>query len=214
MQNSFFVIAAVAAPLLLVACAGAGEKKPAESCDPVIEPYLLPDGAGVEDSAYLDKLATGEADEDGALLLNGKAEFKSRVWGSELVRAPVTEKECLYYWLEIAYETPEANYHLLTDVSDAKIFVYVGDAYVAVDRPRRAEGRPPDYVKTFEAGKEPGDFPVPAHSYPEVTYRLWLLEPGVEYNVRVVRYGSAYEAVETGEIIYEASYHFFFSKAP
>ncbi|MGD8718041.1 MAG: hypothetical protein PVH29_04380 [Candidatus Zixiibacteriota bacterium] len=209
MQYSLLLIAAAAAPLVLTACAGAGDKKPPASCDPIIEPYLVPDGAGIEDVEYLDTLSTGEA-EDGALLINGKAAFKSRVWGHELLRAPVTEKECLYYWLEITHETPEANYHLLTDVSDAKIFVYVGNAYVAVDRPRRAEGRPPDYEMTFKSGKEPGTFPVPSHSYPEVTYKLWYLEAGREYDVRVIRYGSAYEAPETGEIIYEASYHFFF----
>ena len=213
MNQAWLTFAVVAVPLVVAACAGAGEKEPPESCDPVIEPYLVPDGAGVEGVEYIDTLVTGEA-EDGAFLINGKPEFKSRVWGYKLLRAPVTEKECLYYWLEIAYETPEANYHLLTGISDNALFVYVGDAYVAVDRPRRAEGRPPDYVTTFKAGEEPADFPPPAHSYPEVTYRMWLLEPGVEYNVRVVKYGSAYEAAETGEIIYEASYHFFFGHAP
>jgi len=40
---------------------------------------------------------------------------------------------------------------------------------------------------------------------------LWLLEPGVEYHVRVEKFGSAYISEEAGrEVIYEACYHFMF----
>ncbi len=54
-------------------------------------------------------------------------------------------------------------------------------------------------------------FPVPAHTYPEVTYRLWLLEPGVEYRVRVEKFGSANEPEgPEGDVIYETYYHFTF----
>jgi hypothetical protein len=205
LQHSVSIIALAAVTLVAASCASAREEE-----SPVPPEYVIPAGARVEPAEYLDTLATGEG-EEGELLIRGEPEFPSQVYGRRLLRAPVTGRDCLYYWLEIAYETPEADYHLLTDISDNALFVYVGDAYVAVDRPRRAEGRPPDYVMTFQAGEEPEGFPPPAHSYPEVTYRLWLLEPGREYAVRVYKYGSAYESAEDeGKVIYEVHYHFTF----
>ena len=47
--------------------------------------------------------------------------------------------------------------------------------------------------------------------YGEVAYRLWLLEPGKEYHVRVGKFGSAIEPEDReGGVIYETYYHFTF----
>jgi hypothetical protein len=202
LQHGIFIIGVAAIPVLAVSCASAREEK---APDPTA--YVIPPGARVEKAEYVDTLATGE--EADTLLVDGKPEFKTRVYGDELLEAPVTGRPCLYYWLEIAYETPEANYHLLTDIGENEIYVSVGGAYVEVGQAKR--GREADVVKTYKTGEEPGDFPVPPHTYPEVTYRLWLLEPGVEYHVRVEKFGSAIEPPEEGaDVIYEVYYHFTF----
>jgi hypothetical protein len=204
LQHSVFIIALAAIPLVAASCASARED---EAPDPT--EYVIPPGARVESAEYLDELATGEG-EEGELLIRGEPEFETRVYGDELLEAPVTGQPCLYYWLEIAYEEENVHYHLLTDIGENEIYVYVGGAYVEVDHAPRPEDRPPDVVKTYKAGEEPEDFPPPAHTYPEVTYRLWLLEPGREYAARVYQYGSAYESGEEGEVIYETFYHFTF----
>jgi hypothetical protein len=205
MSHYWMTFAVAAAALAFAACAGARED---EAPDPT--EYVVPPGARVEPAEYLDELATGEG-EEGELLIRGEPEFETRVYADELLEAPVTGQPCLYYWLEIAYEEENVHYHLLTDIGENKIYVTVGGAYVEVDHAPRPEDRPPDVMKTYEAGEEPGDFPPPAHTYPEVTYRLWLLEPGREYAVRVYQYGSAYEsAEEEGAVIYEVHYHFTF----
>ena len=202
MTHGWLTAAVLVLPVAMVACASAREEK---TPDPTA--YVIPPGARVETAEYVDTLATGE--EADTLLVEGKPEFKTRVWGYKLLRAPVTEQECLYYWLEIAYETPGADYHLITDISDNEIYVYLRDTYVKVGQAKR--GREADVVKTYKAGEEPGDFPPPAHTYPEVTYRLWLLEPGVEYRVRVEKFGSAIEPEDPeGDVIYETYYHFTF----
>ncbi len=47
--------------------------------------------------------------------------------------------------------------------------------------------------------------------YGEVAYRVWLLEPGEEYHVRVEKFGSAIEPEEPDDdVIYETYYHFTF----
>lgn len=202
MTHAWLTMIVITLPLAIIACAGArAEKTP----DPAA--YVVPPGGRVEAAEYVEKIAAGR---DGdTLLVDGKPEFKTRVFAGELLEAPITGKPCLYYWLEVAYETPKADYHVITDISTNDIYVYVGGAYVEVGQAKR--GRGADVVKTYKAGEEPADFPVPAHSYPEVTYRLWLLEPGKEYHVRVEKFGSAIEAEEPGgDIIYETYYHFTF----
>lgn len=202
LQHGIFIIGVAALPVLAVSCASAREEK---APDPTT--YVIPPDARVEPAAYMDTLATGE--EADTLLVDAKAEFKTRVYGDELLAAPVTGKPCLYYWLEVAYETDKADYHLITDISTNDIYVYAGGAYVEVGQAKR--GREADVVKTYKAGEEPAAFPVPPHTYPEVTYRLWLLEPGVEYRVRVEKFGSAIEPPEEGgDVIYEVYYHFTF----
>jgi hypothetical protein len=202
MNGAYLSLAVIALPIAMVACASAREEN---TPDPTA--YAIPPDAKVEPAAYMDTFATGE--EGDTLLIEGKAEFKTRVYGDKLLEAPVTGQRCLYYWLEVAYETPKADYHLITDISDNEIYVYLRDAYVEVGQAKR--GREADVVKTYKAGEEPGGFPVPAHTYPEVTYRLWLLEPGVEYRVRVEKFGSAIEPEEEGaDIIYEVYYHYTF----
>ncbi|HUV86632.1 MAG TPA: hypothetical protein VMX79_05915 [bacterium] len=48
-----------------------------------------------------------------------------------------------------------------------------------------------------------------------MTYRLWLLEPGKEYRVRVEKFGSASEPGEPeGDVIYETHYHFYVQVRP
>ena len=200
MNGAYLSLAVIALPIAMVACASAREEN---TPDPTA--YVIPPDAKVEAAEYVDTLATGR--EDDTLLVDGKAEFKTRVYGDKLLEAPVTGQRCLYYWLEIAYETPEADYHLLTDISDNEIYVYLRDAYVEVGQAKR--GREADVVKKYRAGEEPAAFPVPPHTYPEVTYRLWLLEPGVEYRVRVEKFGSAIEPEDPeGDVIYETYYHF------
>lgn len=168
---------------------------------------VVPPGADVRPTAYVEEVATGEKGE--TLILAGVEELRSQVWGERLLAAPVTGKPCVYYWLEVVHETPEVNYHLLTDVSDNRLYVKVGDVYVEVGQAKR--GWPPDVVKTFKAGQEPGDFPCPAHCYAEVTYRVWLLTPGKTYKVRVERLGAALPPEGPGgEPTYETYYHFTF----
>jgi hypothetical protein len=204
LQHGIFIIGVAALPVFAVSCASAREDKAPDPTE-----YVIPPGARVETAEYVDTLATGE--EADTLLIGGEPEFKTRVYGEELLRAPATGRDCLYFWLEIAYETGKVHYHLLTDIGENEIYVYVGGAYVEVDHAPRPEDRPPDVVTTYKAGEEPDDFPPPAHNYPEVTYRLWLLEPGVEYRCRVEKFGSAYESDEEGgEVIYEVYYHFTF----
>ncbi len=202
LQQAIIIFGVAVFPVVAVSCAAAREEK---APDPAT--YVIPPGACVEKAAFIETLATGR--DDDTLLVDGKAEFKTRVYGDELVAAPVTGRPCLYYWLEVAYETPKADYHLITDISTNDIYVYAGGAYVEVGQARR--GRDADVVKTYKAGEEPADFPVPAHAYPEVTYRLWLLEPGKEYRCRVEKFGSAIEPDDPeGDVIYETYYHFTF----
>jgi hypothetical protein len=98
---------------------------------------------------------------------------------------------------------------LLGYAGGVALAVVVGVVAPPVGQAKR--GREADVVKTYKAGEEPAAFPVPAHTYPEVTYRLWLLEPGVAYHVRVEKFGSAIEPEEPGgDVIYETYYHFTF----
>ncbi len=202
LQHAILIIGVAVFLVVAVSCAGAREEK---TPDP--KAYVIPPGARVETAAYMETLATGR--EDDTLLVDGEAEFKTRVYGDKLLEAPVTGQPCLYYWLEVAYETPKADYHLITDISANDIYVSAGGAYVEVGRAKR--GPDADVVKTYKTGEEPAAFPAPAHTYPEVTYRLWLLEPGVEYHVRVEKFGSAIEPEDPeGDVIYETYYHFTF----
>ena len=202
MSHAWLTFTVAALPIAIAACASAREEKTPDPTE-----YVIPPGGRVETAEYMDTLASGE--EADTLLVEGEPEFKTRVYGDELVEAPVTGRPCLFYWLEVAYETPGANYHLTTDISTNDIYVYAGGAYVEVGQAKR--GREADVMKKYRAGEEPAAFPVPPHTYPEVTYRLWLLEPGKEYDCRVEKFGSAIEPPEEGgDVIYETYYHFTF----
>jgi len=131
------------------------------------------------------------------------------VYGDEILKAPVTDEPCLYWWLEIAHETPKANYHLLTRIGKNSLYVKAEDVFVEVDRTkRRCE---PDFVKKYMAGEEPRNAPHPSHEYPDVTYRLWLIKPGQFYPVRVEKFGSALPPRKPGDRPrFETYYHFTF----
>jgi len=168
---------------------------------------LLP-GVTFEGAAYIETLAPAAGAEN-TLLVNGHEEFTSQVWGDRVLRAPVTGEPCLYYRLEVTYETPDVNYHILTDISRNQLYVRAGGTYIAVDQVKR--GGRPVVVKTFRPGQEPPEAPVPAHNWPEMTYRVWLLKPGVEYKVRVQKFGSALPPEEPGgEPTFKTYYHFTF----
>ncbi|UCH79029.1 MAG: hypothetical protein JSU81_03510, partial [Candidatus Coatesbacteria bacterium] len=151
MNYACLLLAVMALPIAIVACASAREEEA-----PVPPEYVIPAEARLEPAEYLDELATGEG-EEGELLIGGEPEFPSKVYGRKLLRAPVTGQDCLYYWLEIAYETEKVHYHLLTDIGENEIYVRLGEAYVEVDHPRGSEGRPADVVRTYQAGEEPAD---------------------------------------------------------
>lgn len=169
---------------------------------------ILPEGAVVKPASYLKELATGRG-KDNTLLIGGHEEFVTEVYGRGLIRGPLSPAGCVYYWLEISHDEPGVSYHILTDVSDNDVYVYLNGVYIKVDQPKR--GREPDVVKTYPAGQEPGDWPIPAHNYADVTYRVWYLKPGTKYRVRVQEFGSALPPEEPdGEPKYEVYYHFTF----
>jgi len=180
-----------------------GKREPDENAG------LLPQGTDVRPPSYFNDISSGR--NENTLLLDGREEFETMVYGAKVITAPVTAEPCLYWWLEIAHEAEEANYHLLTQKSENTLYVRVGDVFVKAGHPKR--GGKPDFEKTYRAGEEPENSPRPAHSYPDVTYRLWVIKPEKTYNVRVEKFGSALPPRGPDDRPrYETHYHFSFSR--
>ena len=168
---------------------------------------LLPTGTDVRPASYLGQVATDS--EGNTLLIGGAEELESEAYGDELLKAPLVGKSCLYWGIELFHEAKDANYHVRTDSSENGVYVKVGEVFIAANHikflPR------PHFARTYKAGMEPDDFPLPTHPYPTTTYHIWLLEPGKAYRVRVERFVEALPPMEPGGgPTYKTFYHFTF----
>lgn len=168
---------------------------------------LLPAGAEVRPASHLGQVATGSKKH--TLLIGGAEELESEVYGDELLKAPVVGKPCLYWAVELFHETGDANHHVRTGSSGNGVYVRVGEAFVAANHVKFPPE--PHFARTYNAGREPADFPLSAHPYPATTYHIWLLEPARAYRVRVERFVEALPPVEPdGGPTYKTFYHFTF----
>jgi len=189
--------------LIVLALAGCndGSEPPTEAEGTMPDFERLPSSA-IED--YSD----GENYEH--LTFDGEDFLIARVWSSEPQQAPFTQGTCAYWWYEIAYQTPEVNYHISTMISKNDLWVEVDGKLIEIGQAKR--GMPPRYRDTFAAGEEPEHMALADWDYcghPEATFQEWRLEQGGLYRIKVQVFGSAIEDPEGG-VIYETYHHFTF----
>lgn len=184
---------------LLAGCANGSEEP--EEWEP------MPDLERLSESAIEDCGSGGDYE---ALAFDGKDYLVARVWAEEELTGPFSERPCAYWWYEAAWDTPDAAYHITTQISKNTLYIEVGGKLIEVGQAKR--GMAPQFRKTYGRGEEPDHLRIvnwDVYDYPEATYEEWTLTQGGEYRIRVEVFGSAYEA-EDGGIVYETYYHYTF----
>jgi len=128
-------------------------------------------------------------------LENGRSAFRARVASAAFMRggtkddvltAPATRRKCLFWWLEVGYETSGEKHDVFVGDAGVPVLVDVGDRYVKVDAACCRHAGPPSFEKVFVAGEEPetGGL-VPPHTFPHTVWREWIIEKDVETNISV-----------------------------
>lgn len=183
-----------------VACAGRGDA-PEEGKTAMPDLKIVP-------PSYLDDAAPAPY-----RLRDGTATFRARVFGEKEFVAPATQRRCVFWWLEVFHEAADAHHQVFMGDADVPIYVQAGNVLVKVEGWAVRHTRADDFVRTFQPGAEPDTRGlVPVHSFPETTWREWILEPGVEYEVTVTRGGEALPPEKPGgEPTYTTYYHFTFA---